>query len=284
MNPQQLFRQEHLPLQQPHGNILRQRYAAAGIALVLMVLGGYFTYTQLRVYDMGDYVLHIEAGMTGRSIAATLRTDGVVRSTFAMRTALALSGKSHTIKAGNYTLDTTSARSVFALADMLVGSSPAHAAVMVTVPEGSRGRDILAALTGVMKEERLEGISEEAFDKHIGYLFPNTYAIDEATTVENLVERMRSQYETNIAPLRERIATSGLTEAEVITFASIVEREANDEESMRRVAGIIYNRLKQGMRLQVDATLTYLLGKTSAELTQDDLARASPYNSYQCCP
>src|SRR3989338_178330 len=279
MNPQQLLRWEQLPRlgQSAKRTVIKNKYAALAILLVAV----YFLSTQLSVLDRGEYTLHVASGMTGRSIAAKLRTDDIVRSTLAMRAALALSGKSHAIKACDYLIDTTSVRSVFSLAQTLVSSTPTHEPLLVTIPEGTRGRDILAALEGVMTPEALEGVTAETFDVHIGYLFPDTYAIDETVSVEDFIVHMRAQYEANLEPLRETIKASSFTEAEVIILASILEREANDEESMRRVAGILQNRLKQGMRLQVDATLAYLLDKTSAELTQSDLALASPFNTYR---
>ncbi|OGG61279.1 hypothetical protein A3C87_02500 [Candidatus Kaiserbacteria bacterium RIFCSPHIGHO2_02_FULL_49_34] len=251
------------------------------LCVLFVCLGTGFLYAQTRVLDIGVYTLHVSKGMTGRTVAAQLRLDGVVRSTFAMRTALVLSGKSHAMQAGDYTLDTADTPSVFALAEVLLESVPTHEAAMITFPEGTRGRDILAILAKVMSPEALGGITAQTFDNHIGYLFPDTYAVDKTTTVTDLINRMLAEYEATIAPLRDQIPQSRLTESEVIIFASIVEREANDEDSMRRVAGILHNRLEQGMRLQVDATLTYLLDKTSAQLTKDDLALKSPYNTYR---
>lgn len=279
MNPQQLLRWEQLPRlgQSAKRTVIKNKYAA----LVVLLVAVYFLSTQLSVLDRGEYTLHVASGMTGRSIAAKLRTDDIVRSTLAMRAALAFSGKSHAIKTGDYHIDTATTRSVFSLAQTLVNSTPTHEPLLVTIPEGTRGRDILAALEGVMTPEALEGVTAETFDAHIGYLFPDTYAIDETVSVEDFIAQMRAQYEANLEPLRETIKASNFTEAEVIVLASILEREANDEESMRRVAGILQNRLREGMRLQVDATLAYLLDKTSAELTQSDLALASPFNTYR---
>ncbi len=91
---------------------------------------------------------------------------------------------------------------------------------------------------------------------------------------------MRAEYEAKMAPLRDSIATSSFSETEIIIIASLLEREANDDTSMRMVSGIIQNRLDIGMPLQIDATLDYLLDKASHELTLDDLEIDSPYNTY----
>ncbi len=81
-------------------------------------------------------------------------------------------------------------------------------------------------------------------------------------------------------PKRGTIAASGLTEAEVIVLASIIEREANDAESMGMVSGILQNRLRDGMPLQADASIEYILDKPLEELTPADLKVDSPYNTY----
>ncbi len=91
---------------------------------------------------------------------------------------------------------------------------------------------------------------------------------------------MRREYEEKIAPYRVKIRASAYTEKEIITLASILEREANDEASMGLVAGILLDRLEEKHPLQVDATFEYILGKTSAELTAEDLKLDSPYNTY----
>jgi UPF0755 protein len=91
---------------------------------------------------------------------------------------------------------------------------------------------------------------------------------------------MQNTYEERLTPLREQIATSGYTEKEIITLASIIEREANSETSMRMVSGVLHNRLSIDMALQVDAVFEYAIGRGSAELTESDLLLDSPYNTY----
>jgi UPF0755 protein len=91
---------------------------------------------------------------------------------------------------------------------------------------------------------------------------------------------MEEHYEASIAPLRGTMESRGYTEDEVIILASILEREANDETSMRMVAGILENRLRDDMPLQVDAVFQYYTGKGSSDLTLEDLTTDTPYNTY----
>jgi UPF0755 protein len=120
----------------------------------------------------------------------------------------------------------------------------------------------------------------EPFSKYEGYLFPDTYFVAPNDTAAEIVERMRNEYEEKIEPYRTLIEASPYTEKEVIVLASILEREANDRESMGLVSGILQHRLKIGHPLQVDATFEYILGKTSSELTAEDLEIDSLYNTY----
>lgn len=114
-----------------------------------------------------------------------------------------------------------------------------------------------------------------------GRLFPDTYLVPANFSVDKLIATMQLNYEKNLAPLRTEIASSGLSEMEVITLASIIEREANSSTSMKVVAGILRKRLELHMPLQVDATLEYVLDTSPKKLTADDLEIDFPYNTYK---
>lgn len=248
------------------------------MALVLGIFAGWYGVT---TPSQGEVAVVVERGMTAADVASTLRTQGVVRSSTVARAALVLSGKSSAIRPGTYRIDTNTSGTVFAVVAHIVSGDVLSTEKPVTIPEGSRGADIVAAVREAFPDGLFATTTPDFFDASIGFLFPDTYAVDVDTTPDVLRARMRERYEEKIASLRQDIAASGMSEKEVITFASLLEREGNSEETMRRIAGIIRNRLKQGMRLQLDAPLEFLLGKTSAELTQKDLALDSPYNTYR---
>ena len=124
-----------------------------------------------------------------------------------------------------------------------------------------------------------------------GYLFPETYPIDEETTAESLVVAMLEALDESIDQvLRGRIALSSLTLHEVLTLASIVERETLLRDEMPVVASVFLNRLAVGVKLDADPTVQYAITTGSSEqpddgwwkidLTLDDLAFQSPYNTY----
>lgn len=150
----------------------------------------------------------------------------------------------------------------------------------ITFPEGTTIDSMARAIDTVDTQISTAEYRELLVDKE-GYAFPETYYVTDTTTAAELVAIQLAAYEEEIAPLRERIAEHPLTEYEIITLASIIEREANDAESMRMVSGILQNRLEIDMPLQADASLEYVLDKPLAELTPSDLQMDSPYNTYQ---
>src|SRR5690606_13234929 len=97
---------------------------------------------------------------------------------------------------------------------------------------------------------------------------------------EDLIELMQQTFNERMEEYGEDIQNSGLTMNEIVTLASIVEREAGDGDTKPLVAGVLLNRLAIDMPLQVDAVFYYILGKTSAELTKADLRMDSPFNTY----
>jgi len=146
---------------------------------------------------------------------------------------------------------------------------------IVTFPEGFRIDNMHEYLP-----KRFENENVSEYRKHEGYLFPDTYFIGKESSLDDLVALMRKTFDVRTEELKPEINRSQLSLHEIVTLASILEREANDEQSMRIVVGILLTRLEIGMALQVDATFEYLLGKKSNELTEEDLEIDSPFNTY----
>lgn len=113
-----------------------------------------------------------------------------------------------------------------------------------------------------------------------GFLFPDTYVVGEEVTASQLVEMMLNNFNK---VWQENFAkeAKGKSIYQIITIASMIEREAVIPSERARISGVIANRLKAGMPLQVDATVLYALGKHKEMVTYDDLKIASPYNTYR---
>lgn len=119
-----------------------------------------------------------------------------------------------------------------------------------------------------------------------GYLFPATYDLGEKTTAEDLLEQMLLAMDTNLSPYYEKIAAQNETVNEVLTLASLVEKEGSTDEDRRNIASVFLNRLAQGMPLQSNIAILYAQGKlgektTLAEDAQVDTNIDSPYNVYK---
>lgn len=142
--------------------------------------------------------------------------------------------------------------------------------VTVTIPEGYNVRQ-----TGEMFE-KLGMFSKDEFvkiaQKEEGYLFPDTYRFYKTAKTEDVVAKMKDNFNKKVVPE---------TSPEVIIMASLLEEEVKSMDDRKIVAGILWKRLDRGMGLNVDAALTYVLGKASRELTAEDLKYDSPYNTYK---
>jgi UPF0755 protein len=211
--------------------------------------------------------------MTARDITDYLEREHVVRSSLYLYILLQLRFTDTYVQAGTYafTLPLTTHEVAAAITHGDYIAEPPK----VTFPEGFKAADLHEYLP-----ESFATASLTAALPYDGYLFPDTYYIRENETIDEIIAALRANYETQIAPLRDAIASSGFTEEEIIILASIIEREGKSPESMNTVAGILKHRLRIDMPLQVDATFEYLLGKASHELTDDDLGIDSPYNTY----
>jgi UPF0755 protein len=181
------------------------------------------------------------------------------------------------IYAGIYRFDQP--LSVFAVAQKLAQSDIDKTVLTVTIPEGSTRNDIARIV-----KQKLPNFDTETFlqltKESEGYLFPDTYLVRNDFSPEEFADLLKSTYALKTQPLREEIASSSLNEYEIVTLASIIEREAKDETSMRTVSGILQKRLALNMPLQTDATMEYDMDKSLAELTADDLKTDTPYNTY----
>lgn len=142
--------------------------------------------------------------------------------------------------------------------------------VRVTIPEG---------FTLVQIAKRLEGFGmfpAEDFLKTAsgeeGFLFPDTYEFFKESSPEAVVRKMKENFSKKVGAKISR---------DVIIMASLLEEEASSERDRKIISGILWKRIEAGLPLQVDATLTYVTGRASRELTEEDLNLSSPYNTYK---
>ncbi len=215
----------------------------------------------------------IEEGLSVREIANFLAEKKVVRSSLYIYAVLTHGGNDTSVQAGVYRFETP--KTTREIAEAITTGSDMSPHVTVTFPEGFKATDIYDFLP--------DSFTEVTYDitQYEGYLFPDTYFISKDMTTEEIVTLLQDTFTQKLDPYQEQIRLSGFTLHEVITLASIIEREAKDTASKKLVSGILQKRLTLDMPLQVDAVFDYLLDKTSAELTEEDLNTNSPYNTYK---
>lgn len=232
-----------------------------------------------------------------RQVASSLEEAGLIQSGAAFRLLSHVVGANHRLKAGYFTLNTgMSAQDILGA---LVGERRNQ--VTITIPEGWDIKQISALLEkkGLAHPSEFAGAAKEARSAAAnfpflatlpggasleGFLFPDTYAIGGAQLpVQSLMDMMLARFEAVAWPLISQDGAS-LSPFQVVTLASIVEREAVQPKERPFIAGIYLHRLQLGMRLGADPTVEYALGRRQDamnNLTLADISINSPYNTYR---
>jgi UPF0755 protein len=234
--------------------------------------------------------VRIPDGETARGIADALDEAGLVRFPRAFTLYARLRGSSGSLKAGLYRFP---ARASWA--DILGMLERGEVVTFpVTIPEGFNLREIaprVAAMAGVPADSVLTLTRDSAFAARLGvpgptlegYLFPDTYHFAEKTPPDRILETMTARYRAFWGPAElARRDSLGLTERELVTLASIVEKEARVGEERPVIAGVYLNRLEIGMLLQADPTVQFALDSVRARLLYRDIEQVAenPYNTY----
>jgi UPF0755 protein len=237
----------------------------------------------------GSVSVVVVKGDSLRAIGKTLADAGVVASEDAFVNAATADPQSSSIAPGTYVLHQGMSGEA-AVALMLDPS--ARKVSKVVVPEGWRFERTIAAAakaTGLSVDALKESLSRAgslglpayAEGNPEGFLFPATYEFQPKTPPDAVIKAMLTRF-AQAATDADLVASAkaiGRTPLEVLTVASILEIEAGPDD-YDKVARVIYNRLKQGMALQLDSTVNYALGVSTLHLTAEQLKTVSPYNTY----
>lgn len=236
--------------------------------------------------------LHVKPGMTTREIGTQLEQHGVIESRTKFWLVAKLNGYEDKIRAGNYALHPgMEPREVLSL---LVEGKTAR--VKFTIPEGFRVRDIAKRLAQeglVDEQEFLTKAKEYAPYDYIGhhahtvyacegFLFPDTYELGSDIDADTILKEMTADFDQRLtAEMRQQAEEKHLSIYELVTLASLVEKEARYEEDRPIIAQVFFKRLALGMPLQSDTTLQYLRDEPKEDLSIEDTKIDSPYNTYQ---
>lgn len=264
--------------------------------LALMAVGGLAGVAGLawpalnptRAVRAGPLIVEIPAHESVLGIATRLTEADVVHSRAAFLALAAGRGRIRHLKAGEYEIPRGA--TTLDVIDLLIsGRVRQH---VVLHPEGAT----IAELARVLESERLgraEDIIRVAGDERVrrmldisgpsleGYLFPDTYQFVRGLSPEEILGRMVQRLRGKLTPeLIDRARARGLDVHQLLTLASIIEREAVDPEEQRLISAVFWNRLRLGMPLQADPTVQYAVAKERRALTRADLAIDHPYNTY----
>jgi UPF0755 protein len=260
---------------------------------VAMVAGVYSTQQRpYKGYADAETFVEIAPGSSPQAMGRSLADAGIVTNPAAFRIAVWWRGAGRRLQAGEYRFDApmTPREVVDKIARGDVYLRP------VTFREGLTMRQMAAIfeergfgtagefLKAAAQEEAIRDIDPAAPDLE-GYLFPDTYTLPRRTTADQLVERMIDRFEKALTPeIRSKAAARGLSVRQLVTLASLVEKETAKPEERPLVAAVYANRIKIGMGLQCDPTVIYALeraGRYTGNLTRADLQFDSPYNTYR---
>lgn len=235
-----------------------------------------------------DVLITIPGGSSFVSASQLLVDAGVVRSLKGFVLLGKIKGLSNSIQAGElmFRTDMTPKQAL----DVLVkGKAVSY---QVTIPEGYNIQMVVALLAekGLVDADRILEIAKDPgfarglgvpADSLEGFLFPDTYSWPKGLSEKDILSRMVAKYSSVFTDdMRSKAEEMGMTELEVVTLASIIEKETGAPEEREQVSAVFHNRLKKGYRLQTDPTVIYGLENFNGNLTKKDLRTDHPYNTY----
>lgn len=230
----------------------------------------------------------LKRGLTFRQIAQALEGDGIIHGVTRFILLGRIVNAEPKIKAGEYCFDLPTSHWTV-LKKIIQGRVKTY---KITIPEGftlSQIGDLLERGGIVSKEAFLREASSPEILSHYdvegpdleGYLFPDTYTwpknADPVVVIRFFLDRFRQVFTPSMA---KRTSAMGFSECEILTIASIVEKEASDPEERSLVSAVLHNRLRKKIPLQSDPTVIYGIPDFNGNLTKRDLRRHSPYNTY----
>ena len=270
------------------------------LAVVAMVIGGaaagawvYLSLTRpYKAYETPEQFVEIPPGSGPASMGRRLEAAGVVRSAATFRLAVWARGAGQRLQAGEYRFDApvTPLAVVDRIARGDVYLQPITFREGLTIRQmaalfESRGFGPAGEFRAAASDATLVRELDPAARDLEGYLFPDTYALPRHISASQLVARMVAGFQKALTPeIRERAAARGLGIRELVTLASLVEKETGQADERPIVAAVYSNRLKIGMGMQADPTVIYALeraGRYDGNLTREDLRFDSPYNTYR---
>jgi len=239
--------------------------------------------------DHNEKLIIIKPGRSFKSFSKNLQKDGIIKSLYKFNLFARIKGYDKKVKAGEYILS-PSMTPYKILQILAAGKVCLH---KITIPEGYNIRQIasITARAGLCTETEFlcsatdssfvheEGIDAETFE---GYLFPDTYYFSRDATPEKIISAMVKRFRSVFTPInKEQAKKLGLSIHQVVTLASIIEKETGDPEERSVISSVFHNRLKKKMRLESDPTVIYGIKEFDGNIKKRHLKASTPYNTYK---
>ena len=275
-----------------------------GVIVVLFV--GLFTCYKVNLGSVSkkseEVNFNIISGTNSQEIIKNLKNADLIKNEFFSKVYLKLHNNI-IIKAGKYSLNRNmNAKEIFS--KLSVGGKSDNT-IRITFKEGDIIENYIKQIGegfNLTEDEIKNKINSETFLKPLiskywfltddilnqnikyaleGYLYPNTYEFYKDASIDDVIKKMLDQTEKELNDYKKEMINSPYSIHEIMTLASIIEKEAGLAEDRKTISGVFYNRLNKNMALQSCATLGYALGKWKLRYTTNDTQVDSPYNTYK---
>ncbi|MBT5549311.1 MAG: endolytic transglycosylase MltG [Nitrospina sp.] len=240
--------------------------------------------------DNQAQVFEVQPGMPLKHVAQQLSRQGLILSPSAFQAIAYIQSKQKQVMVGEYNLSPSMLPSEI-LSRITSGKTVLHP---VTIPEGYRITEIAALLQseGLVDQESFLhhtrdknmiqslGISADNLE---GYLFPETYHFSKYSPEIKIVQKMVTTFKEQVLKpqLLKSAKESSLSWHEIVTLASLIEKETGLDSERKIISSVFHNRLRKNMRLQTDPTVIYAIEKFDGNIRKRDLKIDSPYNTYR---
>lgn len=255
------------------------------ISIIVLISGAFFWWNKNTKPVSSDTSLQsfvIPRGYSASQISDKLVDKGFIRNSLAFRFYVQLTARAKKIQAGEFLLSPS-----FSLPEIVRELTGGPVEVWVTVPEGLRREEVVEKCIDALEKKETAADFREEFlsltSGEEGYLFPDTYLFPKTASASAVIKKMSSTFDNKVE--------AEMQKKQIITMASIIEREAITDEERPIVAGILWKRLEKEWPLQADAAVQYAVATSTCEgkvecdwwpiLTKEDLELNSPYNTYK---
>ena len=261
---------------------MKKLYITFAILLVFVLIAIVWWKNGTSAFNPKDNtpkIFVIEQGQGVRAIARNLKEEKLIKDQIVFFLITKKLGLDSKIQAGDYRLFPS-------MTALEIANELTHGTldIWITIPEGQRALEIADTLKEKMPN--YDPSWNSVLEENEGYLFPDTYLLPKDSTIEAIVSIMRNNFELKYKTIDA--SKSNLSKEEIVTLASLIEREARHDKDRLLISSVINNRLDIGMKLDIDATLQYVLGYQENEkrwwkssLTNQDKLINSPYNTYR---